>query len=84
MEPTAPSWQCSILAVNLFLLARGGVAAGLVVQAARNHATDAEQEEGHGQHCLAPVCGLARGAAARARAPVFGEGIQRTKIFPRE
>lgn len=50
MEPTAPSWQRSILAVNLFLLARGGVAAGLVVQATCNHATDSEQEEGDGQH----------------------------------
>ena len=47
---SAPSWQRSILAVNLFLLARGGVAAGLVVQATRNHATDSEQEEGDGQH----------------------------------
>ena len=63
----APSWQRSILAVNLFLLARGGVAAGLVVQATRNHATDSEQEESDGQHC-AGVRRLARGgAAARAR-----------------
>ena len=67
---SAPSWQRSILAVNLFLLARGGVAAGLVVQATRNHATDSEQEEGDGQHWRR-VCGLARGARARARARFF-------------
>ena len=71
MEPTAPSWQRSILAVNLFLLARGGVAAGLVVQAARNHATDAEQEEGDGQHWRR-LCGLSRRAArTRARMHVY-------------
>ena len=65
MEPTAPSWQRSILAVNLFLLARGGVAAGLVVQATRNHATDSEQEEGDGQHWRRCAASLA-GAGARA------------------
>ena len=66
MEPTAPSWQRSILAVNLFLLARGGVAAGLVVQAARNHATDSEQEEGDGQHWSSCAASIAR-RAVRAR-----------------
>ena len=39
-----------MLAVDFFLLARGGVAAGFVVQAARNHATDSEQEEGDSKH----------------------------------
>ena len=67
-----PSWQRSILAVNLFLLARGGVAAGLVVQATRNHATDSEQEEGDGQHwssCAASrVAPCARAAVEFVRA----------------
>ena len=63
---SAPLWQRSILAVNLFLLARGGVAAGLVVQATRNHATDSEQEEGDGQHWSS--CAASR-VARRARAP---------------
>ena len=67
MEPTAPSWQRSILAVNLFLLARGGVAAGLVVQATRNHATDSEQEEGDGQHWRRYAASLSRRARAPAR-----------------
>ena len=40
-------------AVNFFLLARGGVAAGFVVKTARNHATDPEQEEGDGKHFAA-------------------------------
>ena len=64
---STPSWQRSILAVNLFLLARGGVAAGLVVQATRNHATDSEQEEGDGQHWRRYAASLSRRARAPAR-----------------
>ena len=71
---SAPSWQRSILAVNLFLLARGGVAAGLVVQATRNHATDSEQEEGDGQHWSS--CAASRVApCARAAVDVCPRGL---------
>ena len=45
-----------MLAVDFFLLARGGVAAGFVVQATRNHATDSEQEEGDSKHFAARCC----------------------------
>lgn len=48
-----------MLAVDFFLLARGGVAAGFVVQATRNHATDSEQEEGDSKHFAA--CGWSSG-----------------------
>ena len=45
-----------MLAVDFFLLARGGVAAGFVVQATRNDATDSEQEEGDSKHFAARCC----------------------------
>ena len=66
LAQSPPSWQRSILVVNLFLLTRGGVAAGLVVQATRNHATDSEQEEGDGQHWCR-VCGQRPALRAGAR-----------------
>ena len=66
---SAPSWQRSILAVNLFLLARGGVAAGLVVQATRNNTTDSEQEEGDGQHWRRGVRASQLPSRLRARRP---------------
>ena len=80
MEPTAPSWQRSILAVNLFLLARGGVAAGLVVQATRNHATDSEQEEGDGQHWRRDVRPRSRGARARGSLTLSADYVLITKV----
>ena len=63
-----------MLAVNFFLLARGGVAAGFVVQAARNHTADSEQEEGDGKHFAARSCGV-RVAGAFWRSTAGEEGF---------